>query len=140
MMASSWMGSHFTNDDLVKQSRMVKDYTFSVIFEGEREGKNIVEISCFPKKDAAVVWGKVDVIVYRDNYIPLSIIYYDEDLQLSRTLNFTNIQMMDGKKMPVQMIMIPVDEPGESTAIQWEKIHFDFTINDDFFSLRNLQQ
>ena len=140
MMASSWMGSHFTNDDLVKQSRMVKDYTFSVTYEGKREGKNIVEISCFPKKDAAVVWGKVDVIVYRDDYIPLSIIYYDEDLQLSRTLNFTNIQMMGGKKIPSQMIMIPVDEPGESTAIQWKKIQFDLTINDDFFSLRKLQQ
>jgi len=140
MMASSWMGSHFTNDDLVKQSRMVKDYTFSVTYEGEREGKNIVEISCFPKKNAAVVWGKVDVIVYRDNYIPLSIIYYDEDLQLSRTLNFTNVQMMGGKKIPAQMIMIPVDEPGESTAIQWKKIQFGLTVNDDFFSLRKLQQ
>jgi len=82
----------------------------------------------------------VDVIVYRDDYIPLSIIYYDEDLQLSRTLNFTNIQMMGGKKIPSQMIMIPVDEPGESTAIQWKKIQFDLTINDDFFSLRKLQQ
>ena len=94
MMASSWMGSHFTNDDLVKQSRMVKDYTFSITYEGKREGKNIVEISCFPKKDAAVVWGKVEVIVYRDDFIPLRIIYYDEDLPLSRTLNYTNIQMM----------------------------------------------
>ena len=119
---------------------MVKDYTFSVTYEGEREGKNIVEISCFPKKNAAVVWGKVDVVVYRDNYIPSSIIYYDEDLHLSRTLNFTNIQMMGGKKIPTQMIMIPVDEPGESTAIQWEKIQFGLTINDDFFSLRKLQQ
>ncbi len=50
MMASSWMGSHFTNDDLVKQSRMVKDYTFSVTYEGKREGKNIIEISCIPKR------------------------------------------------------------------------------------------
>jgi hypothetical protein len=48
--------------------------------------------------------------------------------------------MMGGKKIPAQMIMIPVDEPGESTAIQWKKIQFDLTINDDFFSLRKLQQ
>jgi|TARA_Y100000310_G_scaffold206469_1_gene206874 outer membrane lipoprotein-sorting protein len=140
MMASSWMGSHFTNDDLVKQSRMVKDYVFSITYEGKREGNNIVEISCFPKRDAAVVWGKVEVIVYRDDFIPLRIIYYDEDLQLSRTLNFTNIQMMDDKMIPTQMTMIPVDEPGESTAVQWKKIQFNLTINDDFFSLRKLQQ
>ena len=140
MMSSSWMGSHFTNDDLVKQSRMVIDYDFSITYEGLRDGVDIVEISCIPKKNAAVVWGKVEVIVYRDDFIPLRIIYYDEDLQLSRTLDFANIQMMDGRMIPAQMTMIPVDEPGESTAIQWKKIQFDLVINDDFFSLRNLQQ
>jgi len=140
MMASSWMGSHFTNDDLVKQSRMVKDYTFSITYEGKREGKNIVEISCFPKKDAAVVWGKVEVIVYRNDFIPLNIVYYDEDLKLSRTLKFSNIQVLGGKKIPLQMKMVPTDEPEESTTILWEKIEFDLVINDDFFSLRKLQE
>jgi outer membrane lipoprotein-sorting protein len=48
--------------------------------------------------------------------------------------------MMDGKIIPTQMTMIPVDEPGESTSIQWKKIQFDLAINDDFFSLRKLQQ
>jgi len=140
MMSSSWMGSHFTNDDLVKQSRMVIDYDFSITYEGLRDGVDIVEITCIPKKNAAVVWGKVEVIVYRDDFIPLRIIYYDEDLQLSRTLDFTNIQKMGGKMIPTQMTMIPVDEPGESTAIQWKKIQFDLAISDDFFSLRKLQQ
>ena len=55
MMSSSWMGSHFTNDDLVKQSRMVKDYDSSISFEGIRDGIDIVEITCIPKKNAAVV-------------------------------------------------------------------------------------
>ena len=63
MMSSSWMGSHFTNDDLVKQSRMTENYTFSITFEGMREEKNIVEITCLPKKNAAVVWGKVVVTI-----------------------------------------------------------------------------
>ena len=140
MMSSSWMGSHFTNDDLVKQSRMVKDYDFSISFEGIRDGIDIVEITCIPKKNAAVVWGKVEVIVYRNDFIPLSIVYYDEDLKLSRTLKFSNIQVLGGKKIPLQMKMTPIDEPGESTAILWEKIEFDIVIKDDFFSLRKLQE
>ena len=140
MMSSSWMGSHFTNDDLVKQSRMTEDYTFSISFEGTREGKNIVEITCLPNKNAAVVWGKVEVVVYRDDNIPLQIIYYDEDLLLSRTLEFTNIQMMDGKMIPTLMSMIPADEPYESTTVKWEEIQFSVAIDDDFFSLRQLQQ
>ena len=140
MMSSSWMGSHFTNDDLVKQSRMVIDYDFSITYEGLRDGVDIVEISCIPKKNAAVVWGKVEVIVYRNDFIPLSIVYYDEDLKLSRTLKFSNIQVLGGKKIPLQMKMVPTDEPEESTAILWEKIAFDLAIKDDFFSLRKLQE
>ena len=140
MMSSSWMGSHFTNDDLVKQSRMVEDYTFSITFEGMNDGKEIIEITCLPNKEAAVVWGKVEVVVYADDYLPLRMIYYDEDLLLSRTLEFTNIELMDGKMIPTMMNMIPIDESGESTTVKWEEIQFDVAIDDDFFSLRKLQQ
>ena len=140
MMSSSWMGSHFTNDDLVKQSRMTEDYTFSITFEGMKDGKEIIEITCLPNKEAAVVWGKVEVVVYADDYLPLRMIYYDEDLLLSRTLEFTNIEMMDGKIIPTMMSMIPTNEPGESTTVKWEEIQFDVTIDDEFFSLRKLQQ
>ena len=140
MMSSSWMGSHFTNDDLVRESRMADDYNFSITFEGIREGNAIIEITCIPYNDAAVVWGKVVVIVYHNNYIPLRMIYYDEDLVLSRTLEFENIQMMNGKMIPTQMNMIPTDEPGESTNVRWEEIQFGVSIDDEFFSLRKLQQ
>ena len=140
MMSSSWMGSHFTNDDLVKQSRMTEDYTFSITFEGTREGKDIIEITCIPNKDAAVVWGKIEVIVFRYDYIPIRIIYYDEDLLLSRTLEFTDIQTMNGKMVPTLMSMFPADEPNESTIVRWEEIQFDITIDDEFFSLRKMQQ
>ncbi len=140
MMSSSWMGSHFTNDDLVKQSRMAENYTFSITFEGMKDGKEIIEVTCLPNKEAAVVWGKVEVVVYADDYLPLQMIYYDEDLLLSRTLEFTNIELMDGKMIPTKMNMIPIDEPGESTTVKWEEIQFDVAIDDDFFSLRKLQQ
>ena len=140
MMSSSWMGSHFTNDDLVKQSRMAEDYTFSITFEGMNDGKEIIEVTCLPNKEAAVVWGKVEVVVYADDYLPLRMIYYDEDLLLSRSLEFTNIEMMDGKIIPTMMSMIPTNEPGESTTVKWEEIQFDVAIDDDFFSLRKLQQ
>jgi len=140
MMSSSWMGSHFTNDDLVKQSRMAEDYTFSITFEGMQDDEEVVEITCIPNKEAAVVWGKVEVVVYADDYIPLRMIYYDEDLLLSRTLEFTNIQKMGGKMIPTLMSMIPADKPGESTTVKWDKIRFNVAIDDEFFSLRKLQQ
>ena len=105
-----------------------------------QNGEAIIEVTCLPSKEAAVVWGKVEVVVYADDYLPLRMIYYDEDLFLSRTLEFTNIEMMDGKMIPTMMNMIPTDEPGESTTMKWGKIQFNVTIDDDFFSLRTLQQ
>ena len=36
MMMGSWMGSHFTNDDLVKESRLVEDYEIETTFDGTR--------------------------------------------------------------------------------------------------------
>jgi outer membrane lipoprotein-sorting protein len=139
MMSSSWMGSHFTNDDLVKQSRMTEDYTFSITFEGIKDSKEIIVITCLPNKEAAVVWGMVEVVVYTSDYIPLRMIYYDEDLLLSRTLEFTNIQKMGGKMIPILMSMIPADEPGETTTVKWNEIQFDVAIDDEFFSLHKLQ-
>ena len=84
MMSQSWMGTDFTNDDLVKESRMADDYTFEITFSGEMQGQEIVEVTCYPKPDAAVVWGKVLVKALRKEYLPLTIKYYDEDLLLAR--------------------------------------------------------
>ena len=73
------------------------------------DGKEIIEVTCLPNKEAAVVWGKVEVVVYAVDYLLLRMIYYDEDLLLSRTLEFTNIELMDGKMIPTMMNMIPID-------------------------------
>ena len=48
MMGGAWMGSHFTNDDLVQESRLVEDYEIELSFEGEREGVNMWELTLTP--------------------------------------------------------------------------------------------
>ena len=140
MMAASWMGSHFTNDDLIKESRMADDYTFEITFSGERQGQEIVEVTCYPKPDAAVVWGKVLVKALRKEYLPLSIKYYDEDLLLARTMTFSQVSQLGGRLLPAVVAMVPEDKPEESTVIHYKKIDFDIDLKDDFFSLRTLQK
>lgn len=140
MMASSWMGSHFTNDDLVKESRMADDYTFRITFRGEREGRNVVDITCIPKPDAAVVWGKVVVIVEEESYLPISLSYYDEDLNLARTMTFTDVGQMGGRMMPRLIRIIPADKPQESTVIRYHELVFNLPLKDTMFSLRSLQR
>jgi len=140
MMAASWMGSHFTNDDLVKESRMADDYTFEITFSGEMQGQEIVEVTCYPKPDAAVVWGKVLVKALQKEYLPLTIKYYDEDLLLARTMTFSQVSELGGRLLPAVVAMVPEDKPDESTVIHYKKIDFDIDLKDDFFSLRTLQK
>ena len=140
MMEASWMGSHFTNDDLVKESRMADDYTFEITFVGEDEGEEVVRVTCHPKPEAAVVWGKVVVRARLKDYLPLSIKYFDEDLQLARTMTFSQVSELGGRMLPAVVTMVPEEKPDESTIVRYEKMEFDIGLDDDFFSLRTLQR
>jgi outer membrane lipoprotein-sorting protein len=140
MMSASWMGSHFNNDDLVKESRMADDYTFEVTFEGEKGGEEVVEITCTPKENAAVVWGKVVARVRRRDLLPTRIEYFDEDMKLARTMTFSKFGNRGGRYIPVEMTIVPADKPGESTLVRYDEIEFDVPLDDDLFSLRSLQR
>jgi len=139
MMSAQWMGSHFTNNDLVKESRMAEDYTFEQSFTGARDGEEVIEITCLPKPDAAVVWGKVVVRVRRSDYLPLAIPYYDEKMQLARTMTFSDFRTLGGRLLPAKVTVVPADKPAESTVVSYNSIEFDAPLDDDAFSLRNLQ-
>ena len=140
MMSASWMGSHFTNDDLVKESRMADDFTFEVSFQGERDGENILEITCLPKPEAAVVWGKVLVKVRRADYMPLELKYFDEDMVLARTMSFTDIGPLGDRTLPRVTTMIPQDKPNEKTEIRYLDMTFNLDLPADTFSLRSLRK
>jgi len=140
MMGGSWMGSHFTNDDLVKESRMAEDFDFKKSFEGERDGVKVIEITCIPKPNAAVVWGKVVVQVRVKDFQPLWTKYYDEDQELARTMTFTDFKKFDDRVLPGSMRIVPTDKPDEYTEVKYEKIKFNIKLKDKLFTLRNLQR
>lgn len=140
MMMGSWMGSHFTNDDLVKESRLRDDYIPEVSFRGERDSKNIIQLTLIPKEDAPVVWGKIVVDIELPDYIPLKEIYYDEDLEISRTMVFSNVKTIGRRKLPMLLKIVPADKPNEYTQLLYQFIEFDVDINDRFFSISELQR
>ncbi len=59
MMLQSWMGSDFTNDDLVKESSIVVDYTHTLLGREKVRDIDCYKIGLTPLPDAPVVWGKV---------------------------------------------------------------------------------
>ncbi len=140
MMMGSWMGSHLTNDDLVKEARLEDDYTARISFEGVRDGQEIIEFTLTPRPDAAVVWGKVVLVVLAASSIPLRELFYDEEMQLVRTFSFTDMKLLAGRMRPAVMRIEPAEKPGEFTEFIYEKLELDVEISDRFFSLSNLKR
>jgi outer membrane lipoprotein-sorting protein len=139
LMMGAWMGSHFTNDDLVKESRLVEDYDIEIEFEGARDGAQVWEFVLTPKPEAAVVWGRITYEVRKDDLMPVWARYYDEDDTLVRTMTFSDYRVMGGRLVPAAMDMIPEDKPGERTSVRYSEIEFDIDIDESFFSLRSLR-
>lgn len=139
MMMGSWMGSHFTNDDLVKESRLVRDYDIEIAFEGERDGREVWEFALTPRPEAAVVWGAVRLEVRKQDLMPTWQRYFDEDGKLVRTLTFSDYREMGGRLVPARLEMRPTDAPHEHTTIAYEELEFDVALDDGFFSLRRLR-
>ena len=140
MMSGSWMGSHFSNDDLVRESRLSEDFTFEITKKPADAGSNgNYHITCTPKPDAPVVWGKV-VVEVEPRKVPVKVDYYDEKGELVRTMTYTDVQEVDGRLSPMTMTLTPHDKPGEFTRMTFSELDFDVDLDDGMFSLQSLKQ
>ena len=149
MMTTSWMGSHFTLNDLVKESRLTNDYVVATSFDGQRDGAAISEYSLTPKPAAAVVWGKIILEIRQADWMPVRQRYYDEDGKLVRELTFSEYKTVSGRLIPTRLVMQsmdkadskagasggvlaqgvmrPLDQAVEQTTITYKNIVFDVT-------------
>ena len=139
MMMGAWMGSHFTNDDLVKESRLIEDYEIEISHDGDRDGVTIWEFTLTPKPEAPVVWGYIEYQVRQGDMMPIWTRYYDEDGTLVRTMTFSDYRVMGGRLVPAVMELLPVDKPDERTLFRYSELEFDINIDESFFSLRALR-
>ncbi len=140
MMMSSWMGSHLTNDDLLKESRLEDDFDARISFEGERHGQDIIEFTLLPKEDAAVVWGKIVLEVEAKRHLPIKEVFYDEDMQVSRTFTFTGLKKLAGKIRPSVLHIAPADKPNEYTEFIFQELTLNIPISDSFFNKSALKR
>jgi hypothetical protein len=140
MMMASWMGSHFTNDDLVKESRLIRDYDIALEFSGARDGVDVWEFVLTPKLEAAVVWGRIVLQVRQQDLMPVWARYYGDDGAHKRTLTFSKYATMGGRLVPTTMVVTPTDKPDESTVITYRRLAFDVRLPPDTFSLGALKR
>lgn len=140
MMNQSWMGSDFTNDDLVRQSSIVVDYTHKIVGSQTLEGRDCYKILLTPKPNAPVVWGKVEMWISKKDFLQLQSKMYDEDGYLVNTMRGSKIKNLGGRVLPSYMEMIPADKPNQKTVLEYKRMVFDKPISDGFFSVQNMKR
>lgn len=140
MMSQGWMGSDLTNDDLVKQASIIEDYDHTILGEEKIDGLTTWKIELIPSEDAAVVWGKVIMWVSQEEYLQLKTEFYDEDDYLVNTIYGKGVKEMDGQVMTSLMEVIPAEEEGNKTIIEYIDLKFDEKFPSNFFSVQNMKR
>lgn len=135
MMGGAWMGSHITNNDLVKESHIDEDYDFSL----EEETEGYWRIAGIPKPDAAVIWGKIIYQIEKIRRVPQQVRYFDENLVPVRDIRFDKVDLVGERPVPLRMTVQPLDKPAELTVLEYRELVFDVPVEHSFFSLRNLK-
>lgn len=140
LMLQSWMGSDFTNDDLVKTSSLTRDYTHQTIGQEKFGGFDTVKIECTPKPDAPVVWGKVVAWVRAGDGVPLKQEFYTENGELVKTLEGSDVKTFGKRTIPTKLVMRNHKRGNSSTTLKYDEASFDEAIPDSIFTQENLRK
>ena len=136
MMLGSWMGSDFTNDDLVRETEMTEDYHLDL-----REDDQQYTLVLTPRADTVTLWARIDILVDRDTLLPEKQIFYEDDGSQVRQLIFSEPRTFSGITLPARLEMRPLNKPGHRTAVIYEELELNLQdIESGNFSLRNLKQ
>ena len=139
MMMGSWMGSDFTNDDLVRESSYTDDYDVS-LFRPEGAEDDKLYLLMIPHEDAPVVWGRVVSTIREADFMPLKQEFYDEDDELMREMILSDFTDFGGRVIPATMTLIPTTKEGHKTTVTYVKAQFNVKIDPSIFTLRHLKQ
>ena len=140
MMSQGWMGSDYTNDDILKESSMVIDYTHQISGQEEVEGFDCYKIEMRPKEEAAVIWSKVYKWITKEEFIQIKSEYYDEDGDLVKSDFGFDFAKMDGRLIPTRIEIVPAGEEEKKTVLYIKEIQFDIDLKESFFSQQQMKR
>lgn len=135
MMMGSWMGSDFTNDDLVREVSLVKEYHVDKVDQDDK-----YRLVLTPKQETVTVWGRIEILVLKEGLLPVEQSYFNEKGEKVRSMQFSDVREFSGKRLPAVMSMVPQNKQGYKTVIEYVDLEFNSDIGNDVFTLRNLQK
>ncbi|TCS41407.1 outer membrane lipoprotein-sorting protein [Reinekea marinisedimentorum] len=135
MMMGSWMGSDFTNDDLMREGSWVDEFDVTLSETG-----NLYQLDLLAKENTVTVWGRMQILVEKHSLLPVRQIYFDEDGTAMREMTFSEVKTFDGVTLPTVLELVPLNKEGNKTRVVYESMAFDIDLDEDFFSLQNLKK
>lgn len=136
MMMGSWMGSDFTNDDLVKESSLIEEYTLSL-----QETTEIYEITLIPKAQTVTVWGKIVVKINKTDNTPMEQAFFDDKGRKVRIMTYREPRQFGHITLPSILEMVPLNKEGHKTLIIYDKLELNARdVDEQLFTLRSLKQ
>lgn len=135
MMMGSWMGSDFTNDDLMRDTSWSEEYDVSL-----SETADTYELQLTPFENTVTVWGGMTLSIDKASLLPLEQRYFDEDGEQMRVMTFSNVTDFNGTALPATMTLTPLNKDGQYTEVEYQQLDFNVDLDDGFFTLQNLRR
>jgi hypothetical protein len=137
MMLGSWMGTDFTNDDLVKESSLRKDFDSRI--DRRSDSPPGWWIALTVKPGIVARWARIEILIGDDD-LPVNERHFDRKGRLARIMTFDEIKVLGGRRLPSHMTLTPTDVEGQRTEMRYLEAQFDARIPDDTFSLSRLER
>jgi outer membrane lipoprotein-sorting protein len=138
LLSESWMGSHLTNDDLMRETSYDDDYE-SVLSWATRDGTRYLQVTLTPKPDAPVVYTRLVFLLTREDWIPVQWEFYDGN-ELVRTISYEDVRRVAGRPLPMRMVIQPADAPNERTVFEYQSLELDVPVDGELFTRRGLRR
>lgn len=135
MMMGSWMGSDFTNDDLMREGSWVDEFDVAMT-----EADTVYTLDLVAKPETVTVWGRMQIEIDKETLLPVRQVYFDEDGTAMREMYFKDVKTFNGVTLPTVMELNPLNKPGNQTRVIYEHMEFDIDLDEDFFTLQNLRR
>lgn len=138
-MLGSWMGTDFTNDDLVKESSLGKDFNARIDRRSASPAGWWLALDVKPGVTGR--WARIELLV-SDDLLPIEERHFDRRGRLARTMTFDDVKVLGGRRLPARLTLIPAEpeSAGQRTVMRYLDVAFDVALPDDIFSLSRLEQ
>lgn len=139
LRGGSWMGSHLNNDDLIRSTRLDRDYDGKILSRTPEKSGEIWRVEMIPKKNTATPWGKIEIVINKKTAIPSEQKYFDESKNLVRTIKYSAVKTLSKREVPTKIEVIPAAAPSEYTLLTYVTLDFGAKLDDDMFSTTRIK-